>query len=178
MYCFALFTFRGGDSEGYWANISNVGQWALPLHLQIYKTFPESPKNYCVFNSHSLILLTPPPIFVNKSVNTPKILLMIISELRKLILTNSRYFSLFLAPPFVCCIFAFVNGLRLTSMRDARTAWVITNSLTHQLTNSLTHKKMETNKATIWSKVLQILITVLTAIATTFGVVSCLWFRE
>ena len=30
------------------------------------------------------------------------------------------------------------------------------------------------NKQSIWSKVLQILITVLTAIATTFGVQSCL----
>ena len=30
-------------------------------------------------------------------------------------------------------------------------------------------------KKTIWNKVLQILITVLTAIATTFGVQSCLW---
>lgn len=29
------------------------------------------------------------------------------------------------------------------------------------------------NKNTIWSKILQILITVLTAIATTFGVQSC-----
>ena len=33
---------------------------------------------------------------------------------------------------------------------------------------------METNKSTIWGKVIQFLITVLTAIATTFGVVSCL----
>ena len=30
------------------------------------------------------------------------------------------------------------------------------------------------NKKSLWSKVLQILITVLTAIATTFGVQSCL----
>ena len=33
---------------------------------------------------------------------------------------------------------------------------------------------METNKSEIWGKVIQFLITILTAIATTFGVVSCL----
>ena len=33
---------------------------------------------------------------------------------------------------------------------------------------------METNNKNIWSKILQIVITVLTAIATTFGVTSCM----
>jgi hypothetical protein len=33
---------------------------------------------------------------------------------------------------------------------------------------------MENNKSPLWGKILQILITVLTAIATSFGVVSCL----
>jgi hypothetical protein len=33
---------------------------------------------------------------------------------------------------------------------------------------------MENIKSNLWGKILQILITVLTAIATTFGVVSCL----
>ena len=35
-------------------------------------------------------------------------------------------------------------------------------------------KIMETNNKNIWSKILQIVITVLTAIATTFGVTSCM----
>jgi len=33
---------------------------------------------------------------------------------------------------------------------------------------------MENNNKTIWGKILQIVITVLTAIATTFGVTSCM----
>ena len=33
---------------------------------------------------------------------------------------------------------------------------------------------MENQKSTIWGKVIQIIITVLTAIATTFGIQSCL----
>ena len=33
---------------------------------------------------------------------------------------------------------------------------------------------MDNNNKTIWGKILQIVITVLTAIATTFGVTSCM----
>ena len=33
---------------------------------------------------------------------------------------------------------------------------------------------METNKSPIWGKIIQFIITVLTAFATTFGVQSCL----
>ncbi|MBP3669886.1 MAG: smalltalk protein [Bacteroides sp.] len=33
---------------------------------------------------------------------------------------------------------------------------------------------MENNNKTMWGKILQIVITVLTAIATTFGVTSCM----
>ena len=33
---------------------------------------------------------------------------------------------------------------------------------------------MENNNKQIWKKILQVLITVLTAIATTFGVISCM----
>ena len=33
---------------------------------------------------------------------------------------------------------------------------------------------MENNNKSMWSKILQIVITVLTAIATTFGVTSCM----
>ena len=46
--------------------------------------------------------------------------------------------------------------------------------INYQLKNyQLNQKTMEQNK-TLWSKILNIIITVLTAIATTFGVTSCI----
>ena len=44
-------------------------------------------------------------------------------------------------------------------------------------TEIITHKSsstMENNNKALWSKILNIVITVLTAIATTFGVTSCM----
>ena len=35
---------------------------------------------------------------------------------------------------------------------------------------------MENNNKSMWSKILQIVITILTAIATTFGVTSCMGY--
>ena len=42
------------------------------------------------------------------------------------------------------------------------------------INNQLSTKKIMENKQSIWGKILNIVITVLTAIATTFGVTSCM----
>ena len=42
------------------------------------------------------------------------------------------------------------------------------------INNQLSTKKIMENKQSIWGKILNIVITVLTAIASTFGVTSCM----
>ena len=57
-----------------------------------------------------------------------------------------------------------LRGCILDAARSVPTSSLITNYLL---------KTMDTNKS-LWGKILNIVITVLTAIATTFGVTSCI----
>ena len=54
------------------------------IALANIQNISRKPKNLLCFNSHSLILLTPPPIFVNNSVNTPKIFIADYRRIKKI----------------------------------------------------------------------------------------------
>ena len=50
----------------------------------------------------------------------------------------------------------------------------MTNANYQLSTKKLSTKKMENEKKSVWSKILKVVITVLTAIATTFGLQACM----
>ena len=62
---------------------------------------------------------------------------------------------------------------RLNDKGKGIVVWMTTTN--YQLsTKKLSTKKMENEKKSVWSKILKVVITVLTAIATTFGLQACM----
>jgi hypothetical protein len=68
----------------------------------------------------------------------------------------------------------FMDVLDLLKVGTQHPAWKYQLNVARNVPTSITHKSKTMNKNEIWQKILHIAITILTAIATTFGTTSCM----